>query len=455
MILLLLLSLSLDSIINQPELQHVQVGMIIIDLEGDSVVYARNCRRNLIPASNVKIVTSATALTFLGRDYRFKTVLGMTGSKQRNKWEGDVIVVGGGDPGFSLEELEQFVTTIKERGISNVAGDIILDDDLFTDERLPIGWAWHYLDARYAAEISALSLNRNVVNVHIEATRPGILAKVSIEPPTKYVQLVNSMRTRVNGDSIIIFRRPEANTIYVDGGIGYGRVRDIEVAVKDPTLFFGEYLKERLLASGVRIEGRCIKHRELNSPGRSNGFEVIDSVVSEPMFEIIQELNTESVNLYGEAVLKTLGSYYGKEGSFRAGVAIVKEFMRRCGVDTALVALYDGSGLSRHNVLAPYDIALVLRYMYHSPLFEEFFGLLPGPGEGTLEKKFNGLDGFLRAKTGTLDGVSCLSGYLHVNDGDYCFSMLFNNFTCPNREIEKIQEEILEEFMRSLEEEAS
>jgi D-alanyl-D-alanine carboxypeptidase/D-alanyl-D-alanine-endopeptidase (penicillin-binding protein 4) len=129
--------------------------------------------------------------------------------------------------------------------------------------------------------------------------------------------------------------------------------------------------------------------------------------------------------------------------------------MRRCGVDTALVALYDGSGLSRHNLVSPYDIALVLRYMYHSDLSNEFFGLLPGPGEGTLEKKFNGLTGILRAKTGTLDGVSCLSGYLRFDDRDYCFSMLFNNFTCANREIEKIQEEILEAVKRSLEEEAS
>jgi D-alanyl-D-alanine carboxypeptidase/D-alanyl-D-alanine-endopeptidase (penicillin-binding protein 4) len=220
-------------------------------------------------------------------------------------------------------------------------------------------------------------------------------------------------------------------------------------------MFFGEYLKERLLANGIKTQGDCIKNRGSNAPGWSAQLEMVDSVISVPMSEIIQELNTESVNLYGEAVLKTLGAHYRKEGSFRAGVAVVKEFMRRCGIDTALVALYDGSGLSRHNLLAPYDIALVLRYMYHSELSEEFFGLLPGPGEGTLEKKFNGLTGILRAKTGTLDGVSCLSGYLRLNDRDYCFSILFNNFTCANREIEKIQEDILGELKRSLEEEAS
>jgi D-alanyl-D-alanine carboxypeptidase/D-alanyl-D-alanine-endopeptidase (penicillin-binding protein 4) len=454
MILLLLFSLSVDSILDQPELQHVQVGMIVIDLEKDSVIYARNYQRNLVPASNVKIMTSAAALTFLGRDFRFKTRLALQGKSQKDKWDGNVIVFGGGDPSFSLEDLEHFATAVKGHGIAVVTGDVILDDQYFTDERLPIGWAWHYLDARYAAEISALSVNRNIVNVHIEATRPGALANVTIEPPTRYVRLVNDMRTRTNDDSIIIYRRPDRNTIYVDGGIAYGRIRDIEVAVKDPTMFFGEYLKERLNSIGVRMEGRCVKSRELGSPIMNTALEMIDSVISAPMFDIIRELNIESVNLYGEAILKTMGAFYLQEGSFRAGVSVVKEFMRRCGVDTTEVALYDGSGLSRHDVLSPYAIALVLRYMYHSDLFNEFAGLLPGPGEGTLENRFTGLNGLLRAKTGTLDGVSCLSGYLRLNDKDYCFSLLFNNFTCSNKKIEAIQEEILQELKRSLKEEA-
>ena len=454
MILLLLLTLSVDSIIDQPDLQHVQVGMIVIDLAKDSVVYARNYQRNMVPASNVKIITSAAALTFLGRDFRFKTGLVFRGDLQKSKFNGDLVVVGRGDPSFSLDDLEHFVTAVKDHGISVISGDILLDDSYFTDERLPIGWAWHYLDARYAAEISALSLNRNVVNVRIEGTRPGMLADVSIEPSTRYVRLVNEMRTRMVGDSIIIFRPPEMNTIYVDGGIEQGRIRDIEVAVKDPTAFFGQYLRERLQANGIKVDGNCVKLKGSRSSmvGAEQG--LFDSVMSMPMHAIVRELNTESINLYGEAIVKTLGAYYTNVGSFRAGVSILKEFIRRCGVDTTFVALYDGSGLSRHNLLSPYAIALVLRYMYHSELFEEFSGLLPGPGEGTLENRFKGLNSVLRAKTGTLDGVSCLSGYLRLNDKDYCFSLLFNNFTCSNRKIEVIQENILKELARALKEEA-
>jgi len=453
MLLLLLSSLAIDSILNQPDLQHAQVGMIVLDLDKDSVIYARDYQKLLVPASNVKIITSAAALTFLGPDFRYITRLAVDGRVRNRELKGDILVFGGGDPKFSLEDLEHFVVTIRNNGISDVEGNIILVDDYFTEERLPVGWAWHYLDARYAAEISALSVNRNIVNVHMEGTRPGELARVFLQPETEYVRLVNKMTTKAGDDSIIIYRRPEENVIYVDGGIGYGRARDIEVAVKDPTMYFGEHLKERLRAAGVEIDGKCI--RSETAVFRADPrYRMIDSVVSVPMFEIIKELNTESVNLFGEAILKTLGSFYKRDGSFRAGVSIVKEFLRRCGVDTNLVVLHDGSGLSRQNLVSPYAIALVLRRMYHSKYFHDFYNLLPGPGEGTLETKFNGMRGLLRAKTGTLDAVSCLSGYLNINGRYYCFSMMFNNFTCPRKQIEVIQKELLNLLKAYVEEEA-
>lgn len=451
LLLLLLSSLAIDSILNQPELQYAHVGMIVLDLSRDTVIYARNSQKSMIPASNAKIITSATALSFLGPEFRYKTRLAIDGPVRGGALFGDLYVLGGGDPCFTLEDLERFVTAVRTRGIRDIKGDIVLFDDYFTDERLPVGWAWHYLDARYAAEISALSLNRNVVEVRIEATAPGEAANVYIQPATGYVKLTNRMITRPGSDSIIIFRRTDANVIHVDGAIGSGRVRSIDVAVKDPTMYFGEYLRERLQSSGVRVEGDCRQSAASDAHLPDPGYEMLDSVVSIPLMGIIKELNTESVNLYGEAIIKTLGSHFRKDGSFRAGASIAKEFMRRCGVDTTLVVLHDGSGLSRQNLVSPYAMALVLRGMYHSDLFPAFYELLPGPGEGTMQSRLNGLKGALRAKTGTLDAASCLSGYLYMNGYYYCFSMMFNNFTCPRRRIEAIQESILKALKAQLE----
>lgn len=452
LILLLVVSLSIDSILSQPELEHAHVGMIVLNLDEDSVIYANNYQKNMVPASNLKIVTSAAALTFLGSDFRFKTRLAIKGEVRGGELHGDLIVIGGGDPSFSLENLEAFVMTIREHDISRIDGNIILIDGYFTQERLPIGWAWHYLDARYAAEISAISMNRNVVNVRIEATRLGAYADVSIEPLTAYVKLINTMITKPGDDSIIIFRPPDENTIYVDGGIGFNHTRNIEVAVKDPAMFVGQYLKERLSESNIEFSGRCIRGADFSIYERGSDYIIIDSILSVSLSDIIKEINTESVNLYAEAVLKTLGSHYLKEGSFRAGVSIVKEFLRRCGADTSLVELYDGSGLSRYNLISPYNIMLVLRYMYHSELFDGFYELMAGPGQGTLENRFNSISGVMRAKTGTLDAISCLSGYLKLNNQNYCFSMMFNNFVCPRKKIEKIQEDILKELKAFLEE---
>ena len=451
-LIILFSSFTLDSILEQPLLDHAHVGMIVIDLEIDSVVYANNYRKLLVPASNAKIVTSAAALMFLGQDFRFRTYLGIDGQIRSGRLRGDIVVQGSGDPNFSLENIEQFVTALKERGIREIEGNIILDDSYFTEERLPVGWAWHYLDARYAAEVSALSLNRNVVNVHIESTRPGQPANVTIEPTTRYVKLVNDMITKMGDDSIIIFRRPEANIIYVDGGIGFRRKRDIEVSVKDPTFYLGEYFRERLVAADIRVRGSCVED-DASTHVMTARYNIIDSVLSQPMLEILRELNLESVNLFGEAILKTLGSHFLGNGSFHGGVSILKEFLRRCGVDTSLVTWYDGSGLSRHNLISPYDIALVLRRMYHSEMFDTFYRLLPAPGEGTMIGRFGGLKGFLRAKTGTLHAVSCLSGYLNVGKKYYCFSMMFNNFSCPRRQIEHIQEDLLNAILVLLKEE--
>jgi len=454
MIILLIISLAtIDSIISQPELDFAQVGICVLDLECDSVIYARNCRTLFIPASNMKIIATGAALCYLGPDFRFKTRLAMSGKIKRNKLDGDIILIGGGDPTFSTEHLEQFVSILDDTMIREITGDIILDDSYFSDERLPIGWAWHYLDARYAPEISALSVNKNCVAVQMKATQLGLPADVVLGPETDYVKLVNNMITKAGDDSIIIFRKPDANIVYVDGGIGRGHAREIQVAVKDPSLFTGYLFKERLTDVHIKNKGKIIKKKInlFSTTDTSKKVSVIDSVLSQPLIDILRETNNESVNLYAEALLKTLGAYYYGEGSFDRGIHILKRYLYKCGVDTAMVSLWDGSGLSRHNLISPYFLSLVLRYMYHTEYSELFYTLLPSSGEGTLEYRFKGFDEMMRAKTGTLHAVSCISGYLKVGEIDYCFSMMFNNFTSKTKKIEEIQEQIIRALVQHLE----
>ncbi len=440
----LFVNLSLSDILSQPAIDHAHYGIYILNLENDSVVYSYNSNKLFMPASNMKLLTSAAGLYFLGPQHRFKTRLAIKGKIINNRLYGDIVIIGEGDADFSLEDLEEFVVTIKKIGIRDIFGDIVIVDDYFSPERLPIGWAWHYLDARYAPEISSLCLNRNVIAVNIEAAGIDDYARVTITPKTRYVKLINRMRTKLGEDSIIIYRRPEANIIFVDGAIGRGHKKKIEVAVKDPAMFLGTYFKERLEEQKVKIEGRVSRKKGYSYFNIDSTYQIIDSIVSPPLIEILREMDVESVNLYAEALIKSLGSIYYKEGSFESGLKMLKNLLVRSGVDTASVSLWDGSGLSRHNLLSPYQLVLLLRYIYHSRIFDDFYHLLPVPGEGTLEYRFNNFNDSLRAKTGTLYAVSCLSGYFKIENDLYGFSMMFNHFTCPNRDIQKIEQELLE-----------
>jgi D-alanyl-D-alanine carboxypeptidase/D-alanyl-D-alanine-endopeptidase (penicillin-binding protein 4) len=448
MIILLIFSIvSIDSIFNQPDLIPAHAGMYVLNLENDSVVYAYNSQKLMIPASNMKIITSAAALYLLDPHYRYTTRLAVRGEVEGNTLRGDVVVIGGGDPQLSLERLRKFVSTLSSRGIEDITGDILLVDDHFVDERLPMGWSRHYFDARYAPEISALSVNHNCVNVKIEATTVGDYAKVTIEPKTEYVTLINTMITRAGDDSIIIYRKEDENVIYVDGGIGEGQKKNIEVALKDPAMFAGTYFKEKIHEANIKFNGNIIKK---NNSDMANVVTTIDSVVSEPLLNIIKETNIESDNLSAEILLKTLGTHYYYDGSFLSGLSKVKQFLRLCGVDTSVVSVWDGSGLSRHNLISPYYLALVLRFMYHSQFYKNFYESFPIPGDGTLKNRFADFTYPMRAKTGTLHAVSCLSGYVRIQETDYCFSIMFNNFTCRRGKVEQMQEKILSALATSL-----
>jgi PBP4 family serine-type D-alanyl-D-alanine carboxypeptidase len=449
-ILFFMSMLSLDTILDDPALQPAQYGICVIDLHKDKVIYAYNSQKLMVPASNMKLITTATSLTYLGPEFRYVTRLALNGVVSEGKLIGDIIMMGGGDPTFNRYGLEQFVRTLKERNITAIVGNIVIDDSYFTEmslngnsfrfERLPVGWAWHYLDARYAPEISALSYNRNVVNVRMEATTVNEMANISMQPATGYVTLLSDMITKSGEDSIIIVRKPEINEIYVGGGIGEDHLLNIEVAVIDPAYFAGHQFKAHLNKADIQVYGDIVRPSQDESPV---SYTISDSVVSAPLSDILRETNTESVNLYAEVLLKTLGARHNNEGSFRAGLEIMDRFLGLCGANAGNSSLWDGSGLSRHNMISPYDLALVLRYMYLSRSSALFFEMLPTSGEGTLERRFKDLEGFMRAKTGSLHAVSCLSGYLKFNDKDYCFSMMFNNYTCSRKIIEGIQEQIV------------
>ncbi len=452
MLFFLIGTMMIDSFFNDPLFNSIQCGICVYDLKNDTVIYARDARKLLVPASNLKIITTSAALQLLGSDHRFTTRLIRIGSHEDGVIDGDIMLIGSGDPTLGVDQINRLIENMKKAGVKRITGNILINDDYFTDlalsgnsftfERLPVGWSWHYLDARYGAEISALNFNENSVTVAIRHEIGDSMVTVSIRPETDYVRLVNRMTVKEGEDSIIVYRLPESNTIYVGGGVKAGRRKDIPVAVKDPALLAGNYFLASMKKSGIEVNGIAARYSRGIQSGEVK-WVTIDSVLSPSLLDILRRTNVESVNLYAETLIKSLGARFYGEGTFNKGLIVIRAFLSQCGVDTANVSLWDGSGLSRHNLLAPVHMVQVLRYMYRTSNREVLMALLPLTGEGTLEYRFKNFEGSLRAKTGSIHAVSCLSGYLTVNGNDYCFSMMFNNFAGSRRRIEAIQEKII------------
>ncbi|MEO0225916.1 MAG: D-alanyl-D-alanine carboxypeptidase/D-alanyl-D-alanine-endopeptidase, partial [candidate division WOR-3 bacterium] len=247
-----------------PILESSHTGICIYSLKKDRLVFEHNGAKLFVPASNQKILTTAAALHYLGGEFRYITRLKMRGEIQASSLLGDLILVGSGDPSIKdYSFLERWADIVKNLGVHTIIGSIIVDDRVFSNERLPEGWAWHYLDARYGAEISGFSFNGNVVKVTVKpGNKINDTAQVILDPQTQYVKIKNNLITveSLNGNTISqeinIYREPEANIIHLEGAVAKNfKGRTYEIAVKDPALFAGYYFKELLERRGIRVYG--------------------------------------------------------------------------------------------------------------------------------------------------------------------------------------------------------
>ncbi len=446
-------TVAINQLLADSALQDAHVGVCIYSFKKDRVVYNLNIYKYFIPASTQKIFTTAAALHYLGSDFKYITRFKIRGKIEASTLMGDVILQGSGDPSIkNCDFLERWIDRLRQLKIHTIVGDVLIDDGIFSQERLPEGWAWHYLDARYAPEISAFSFNSNVVRIDITpGENVGDLASVTMYPQTGYVELKNDLKTVEDtlDQGLKIYRKPEVNVIYVQGQIAQKcKPRTIEVAVKDPTLFAGYLFKEWAERKGIRVYGYP-KRYNVDSSNFRGTEQVLDSVVSGPLSDIIIETNKESKNLYAENLLKSIGYYVDRDGSYATSILLLKKFLSRIGADTNTIHPVDGSGLSRHNLLSPYSVVLVLRYMYLSKYRNLFFESLPRANEGTLFGRLINLNSTVRAKTGTLKWTSCISGFVEspLENDVYAFSILINNFTGNSRTANKLQERIIEEIV--------
>lgn len=431
----------LAAVLDVPELGGASVGVFVRSLApAGRVLFARNADLLLVPASNQKILTAAAALTRLGPDHIFVTRLGGVGARRDGSvWRGDLVLVGAGDPSLSSARLRDMALALKAIGVRRVTGRILADDTRFDDKRLGAGWQWDDEPFDYQPQVSALNLDENVVSVRIAPGRAlGDPALVTLDPPTGYVRVVGTVRTAAKeaAGGVTFDRARGRNNLLVSGTIAVGaKPATAALTVEEPSLFAAVRLQELLKNEGIVVAGgppvRAIAPPASVTP--------LAQSASAPLFVLVRDMMKRSDNLYAETLLKAAGAAGGTgPGTTARGARAVSALVAKAGAGdpAASLRLADGSGLSRLDLVTPRALAGLLAYLADTQragvnVSRAFGDALPVGGvDGTLRNRFKNTpaQNVVRAKTGSLSGVSALSGYVTTKAGEpLVFSILMNN----------------------------
>ncbi len=430
-----------EDILSSICLRGAKVGIKVVSLNNDKTVFEKNAHLPLIPASNMKIITSAAALHLLKPEYTFKTSFYYDGKIKKRVLKGNLYVKGYGAPDLVGEKIWIMLQEFTQSGISRVDGDLIGDDFYFDHIERPPTWPSQINDNPYSAPISALSCNFSSIEVVI---KPGPLngkPYIYLSPFSAYFKVINKAKTKRTKNSISLKRIyiNGENKIVVSGTItpqsnGFSDYKSVE----NPTLYTLFGIHEILRSFNISISG-SIRRGETPSTAKE-----IFTFPSRPLSQIIYDMNKNSNNFMAEMILKTLGAeIIGPPGTTDKGTDVLKLFMKNAVQDNSNMSIFDGSGLSKKNLLSADSIIRVLKFMDRQ--FGEsydFVASLPIAGvDGTLKNRFTDKSMIreVRGKTGYLKGVSTLSGYIQNKNGDrFAFSILINHSKCHINDTQKI-----------------
>jgi D-alanyl-D-alanine carboxypeptidase/D-alanyl-D-alanine-endopeptidase (penicillin-binding protein 4) len=412
-------------------------GAMVVSLTRGDTLYALNPGDEMVPASTMKLLTSAIAFERFGPTYQFSTdalrdgEVGSNGTLSGNlfiRGDGDPALSGKFLPGGAAAPMNRLADLVAAQGIKHVTGDIVGDATGFDDRMVPEGWLARYLQASYAARVSALSLNENLVAVAVTPSSPGKPAIVTLEPSTNAIPLVANVRTVAGGGARLGFRKLGDGTIRASGSIGTrAGTRKYVYIVEDPPTFTTGAFRNALIARGIRVDGgiRLAK----TPPGATK----VASLLSPPLASLVAAMNRESINLYAELLFKNAarGPKRDAVGTVQNASALLDNFFaEKVGIDTTTVVFADGSGLSTLDRTTTRAQVQLLGYAHRASWGPWFHSSLPVAGDSELLKRRmrnTPAEGNLHAKTGTTNEVVALAGYVTAVNGEVlAFSFLYN-----------------------------
>jgi len=449
-------------------------GLLVADAKTGQVLFEQNADRYFVPASNMKLFTTALALAKLGPEFRFRTTLEALASPEKDgKLRGPLFLVGRGDPNLSnrkfpyvLKEefdgaperaLAELADALAKKGVKEIEGDVVGDDSYFPRDRYPNGWEIDDMVWEYGAAISAIVVDDNTVQLTLTpGENAGDHVAASVNPPTPEFSLDNQVITSAAGvkPDLTLKREPGANLVTVLGTLpARSNPRKLTLAIQEPALHAAALLRRLLEERGIKVDGVA---RELSTPVATPPDErvVLAELLSIPLGESVRLVNKISQNLHTEMLLRTAARQKGLWTTPDELASFPSDFYASAGIPPGDVVQTDGSGLSRHDLVTPRAVVALLLYAQKQPWFGDYFASLPVAGvDGTLEDRMKNsiAVGRLHAKTGSVEHVRTRSGYADLPSGKrVVFSFMSNNMGSKGHEatdaLDALSIAMIEEF---------
>jgi len=452
-----------EHFLSDSSMANASLSFFVADADSGNVLIAYNPRMSLIPASTLKLVTSAAALELLGPEYTFKTTLGYTGTLNRRsgRLDGNIFITGGGDPSLGSEYfkdhyrefISSWVEEIKKAGIKKIRGKILTDDSYYDFEPVPPRWLWEDMGTYYGAGVFGLSVYDNSSRIRVKSSPDSSRVDIiEITPALQDFTFTNKLAASGKKENWYVFAAPYSRSGWLSGTIPVSNEEIVlDASITDPPLLIAKILHEKLETEGVDISEEPATIR-LEPEISSKNITYITETVSPFLSLIVEVLNTESVNLYAEHLVKELGKRYEKRGTTAAGVKVIRDFLGSSGIDTTGLFIEDGSGLSSRNGINSEQLVKLLIFMRNrGKHFDLFYSSLPDAGRnGTLTQYFTDpvFDSNLKAKSGSMTRVRCYAGYFTTLSGRHlAFSILINNYKGTSRPVITHIEETLKEII--------
>ena len=378
-----------------------------------------------LPASTQKVITALAALLQLGPDYRFTTTLESRGEVDNGVLKGDLIARFDGDPTFKRQDLRNMVAALKRAGIQKIEGNVLIDTSVFASHDKAPGWPWNDMTQCFSAPPAAAIVDRNCFSVSLySAPKANDLAFIRIAsyyPVTMFSQVRTLPRGSSDAQYCELDVMPGDLNRYTLTGCMVQRADPLPLAfaIQDGASYAGAILKAELKEAGISYSGTLLRQTLANQPGT-----VLASKQSAPLHDLLRIMLKKSDNMIADTVFRTIGrNFYGVQGTWRAGADAVRQILRqKAGVDLGNSIVVDGSGLSRHNLISPATMMQALQYIAQNDSQLNFISMLPLAGhDGSLQYRAGlheaGVDGKVSAKTGSLQGVYNLAGFITTASG--------------------------------------